>query len=96
MVVGADKPLEEPRNCPSADTKSPDESPCRYSRGNTSSTRGVLRAHGGKIAEEPSMLAVAVIDVGLDAADGPLRTVAAATRMSAAGMLHLDAEISFV
>ena len=42
----------EPRNCPSAGTKSPVESPCRYSSGSTSVIFGVLRHHGGRIAEE--------------------------------------------
>src|SRR6185295_2827425 len=53
VIVEADSPLALPRNCPSAGTKSPDESPCRYSSGNTSPIVGVLRAHGGKIDDEP-------------------------------------------
>ena len=40
-----------PRNWPSAGTKSPEDKPCRYSSGSTSLICGVLRAHGGKIAE---------------------------------------------
>ena len=52
MIVDDDRPLVEPRNCPSAGTKSPDESPCRYSSGSTASICGVLRAHGGRIADE--------------------------------------------
>src|SRR4029079_11542881 len=53
LIVEADSPFAPPRNCPSAGTKSPDESPCRYSSGNTSPIVGVLRAHGGKIDDEP-------------------------------------------
>jgi hypothetical protein len=41
-----------PRNCSSAGPKSEEERPCRYSSGNTSATRGDLRAHAGRIAEE--------------------------------------------
>src|SRR6476659_179002 len=50
--MDAVSPLALPRNCPSAGTKAPDESPCRYSSGNTSPIFGVLRAHGGKIDDE--------------------------------------------
>ena len=52
MITGPDSPAAEPRNWPSAGTKSPLDRPCRYSSGSTSVTFGVLRAHGGKIAEE--------------------------------------------
>src|SRR6516225_4186047 len=51
VTVEADSPACEPRNWASAATKSPDDSPCRYSSGSTSLICGVLRAHGGKIAE---------------------------------------------
>ena len=51
MITGADRPAPLPRNWASAGTKSPVESPCRYSSGSTSVTCGVLRAHAGKIAE---------------------------------------------
>ena len=51
MITGPDRPAEEPRNWPSAGTKSPDDRPCRYSSGSTSVIFGVFRAHGGKIAE---------------------------------------------
>jgi hypothetical protein len=43
VTVEADGPLVLPRNCLSAGTKSPDDNPCKYSSGNTSSMRGVLR-----------------------------------------------------
>ena len=52
VITGADSPAADPRNCPSAGTKSLDDRPCRYSSGSTSVTFGVLRAHGGKIAEQ--------------------------------------------
>jgi hypothetical protein len=52
VTVEDDSPALLPRNCPSAGTKSPDDRPCRYSSGSTSLTWGVLRAHGGRIAEE--------------------------------------------
>ena len=51
VIVDDDRPLALPRNCPSAGTKSPLDSPCRYSSGSTSPIFGVLRAHGGRIAE---------------------------------------------
>ena len=51
MITGPDSPAADPRNWPRAGTKSPDDRPCRYSSGSTSVTFGVLRAHGGKIAE---------------------------------------------
>jgi hypothetical protein len=52
VTVDDDSPALLPRNCPSAGTKSPLDRPCRYSSGSTSLTCGVLRAHGGRIAEE--------------------------------------------
>jgi hypothetical protein len=52
VIVGADSPAPEPRNCSNAGPKSLDERPCRYSSGSTSATRGDLRAHAGRIAEE--------------------------------------------
>src|SRR5258708_12880912 len=52
VITEDDRPADEPRNWPSAGTKSPDDRPCRYSSGSTSASCGVLRAHGGKIAEE--------------------------------------------
>ncbi len=50
MIVLADNPAES-RNCSNAGAKSLLDSPCRYSNGNTSATRGDLRAHAGRIAE---------------------------------------------
>lgn len=41
VITGADSPAVEPRNCPSADTKSSVESPCRYSSGSTSVIFGI-------------------------------------------------------
>ena len=52
VIVEADSPFALPRNCPRAGTKSPDESPCRYSSGSTPPIFGVLRAHGGKIDDK--------------------------------------------
>jgi hypothetical protein len=52
VITAADSPAGEPRNWASAGTKSPLDSPCRYSNGSTSVIFGVLRHHGGKIAEE--------------------------------------------
>ncbi len=52
VTVEDDSPVPVPRNWLSAGTKSPEDSPCRYSSGSTSVTCGVLRAHGGKTAEE--------------------------------------------
>jgi hypothetical protein len=52
VITAAGSPAGEPRNWPGAGTKSPLDSPCRYSSGSTSVIFGVLRAHGGTIAEE--------------------------------------------
>jgi hypothetical protein len=52
VITAGDRPAELPKNWPSAGTKSPDESPCRYSSGSTSVIFGVRRHHGGRIAEE--------------------------------------------
>jgi hypothetical protein len=52
VITAAGSPADEPRNWPSAGTKSPVDRPCRYSSGSTSVIFGVFRAHGGKIAEE--------------------------------------------
>jgi hypothetical protein len=51
VITEEDRPAPVPRNWPSAGAKSPEDSPCRYSSGSTSLTCGVLRAHGGRIAE---------------------------------------------
>ena len=42
-------PADEPKNCSSAGTKSPVDMPCRYIKGSTSATFGLLRHHGGMI-----------------------------------------------
>jgi len=52
VIVAADRPASEPRNCANAGPKSLLDRPCRYSNGNTSATRGDLRDHAGKIAEQ--------------------------------------------
>src|SRR5258708_32181882 len=52
VITEDDRPAPEPGNWPSAGTKSPEDRPCRYSSGSTPASCGVLRAHGGKIAEE--------------------------------------------
>jgi hypothetical protein len=52
VIIDPDSPTELPRNCPSAGTKSPLDSPCRYTNGRTSAIFGVLRHHGGRIADE--------------------------------------------
>ena len=52
VIVAADSPASEPRNCSNAGPKSLLDRPCRYSSGNTSATRGDFRDHAGKIAEE--------------------------------------------
>jgi hypothetical protein len=50
-MTGADNPAPEPKNASSAGTKSPVDSPCRYSSGSTSATLGLLRHHGGSSTE---------------------------------------------
>ena len=48
VIVAADSPASEPRNCSNAGAKSELDRPCRYSSGNTSATRGDFRDHAGK------------------------------------------------
>jgi len=50
VIVAADRPAAEPRNCSNAGPKSEQDRPCRYSSGSTSATRGDFRAHAGRIA----------------------------------------------
>src|SRR5260370_21312791 len=52
VITAGDRPFAEPGNWPSAGTKSPEDTPCRYSSGSTSAIFGGLRAHGGTIAHE--------------------------------------------
>jgi hypothetical protein len=52
VIVAADRPAEEPRNCSNAGPKSELDKPCRYSSGSTSATCGDFLAHAGRIAEE--------------------------------------------
>ncbi len=51
-MVAAESPAAEPRNCSNAGTKSPVDSPCRYSSGSTSATCGDFLAHAGRIVLE--------------------------------------------
>jgi hypothetical protein len=51
VITDADRPAAEPKNSSNAGTKSPDDSPCRYSSGSTSATFGLFRHHGGKITD---------------------------------------------
>ena len=50
-MTDADRPAAEPKNSPSAGAKSPLDIPCRYISGSTSATLGLLRHHGGTMAE---------------------------------------------
>jgi len=52
VIVDADNPAPEPRNCSRAGPKSLVDRPCRYSSGNTSDTWVDLRAQAGRIADE--------------------------------------------
>ena len=52
VIVAADRPWLVPRNCVNAGPKSELDRPCRYCTGSTSATRGDLRAHAGRIAQE--------------------------------------------
>ena len=52
VIVAADRPAPLPKNCVNAGPKSEVDSPCRYSSGNTSATRGDLRDYAGRMAEE--------------------------------------------
>jgi hypothetical protein len=65
VIVEADSPFVLPRNCPRAGTKSPDESPCRYSSGSTSPIFGVLRAHDRR-AEPLSLTGIRVDPLVVD------------------------------
>jgi hypothetical protein len=50
-ITELDSPAAEPKNSSSAGTKSPEDIPCRYINGSTSATLGLLRHHGGTIAD---------------------------------------------
>jgi hypothetical protein len=52
VIVAADRPAADPRNCSNAGPKSLLDRPCRYSSGSTSATCGDFRAHAGRIAEQ--------------------------------------------
>ena len=78
VIVQDDNPFAEPRNCPNAGTKSPDESPCRYNSGNTSPIFGVLRAHGGRIAEENRCRSPVAGSVRLSLTRGAVTSIAPA------------------
>jgi hypothetical protein len=52
VIVDADNPAPEPRNCSRAGVKSLLDNPCRYNSGDTSDICGDLRAQAGRIAEE--------------------------------------------
>ena len=51
VIVEADRPAPEPRNCSSAGPESLLDRPCKYNNGSTSATCGDFRAQAGKIAE---------------------------------------------
>jgi len=50
-MTEAESPAPEPKNSLSAGVKSPVDIPCRYISGSTSATLGLLRHHGGTMAE---------------------------------------------
>jgi hypothetical protein len=58
VIDADDRPAPEPRNCSSAGPKSPADSPCRYSSGNTSLICGDRRHHAGRIADEKRLLSL--------------------------------------
>ena len=78
MITAADRPADEPRNWPRAGTKSPLDRPCRYSSGSTSVIFGVLRAHGGKIAEENRCRSPVAASVRLSLTRGTVTSTAPA------------------
>ena len=45
MIVAADRPAADPRNCSNAGPKSVLDRPCNYNSGSTSASCGDLRAH---------------------------------------------------
>jgi hypothetical protein len=79
VIAEADRPAGEPRNCSSAGTKSLDDSPCRYSSGSTSVIFGLLRHHGGKIAEQNRVLPPVAGSVRLSFTRGAVTSIAPAT-----------------
>ncbi len=78
MITAADSPAEEPRNWPRAGTKSPDDRPCRYSSGSTPVIFGVLRAHGGTIAEQNRLRSPLTGPVRLSLTRGTVTSIAPA------------------
>src|SRR5581483_5338645 len=51
VITDGDKPAALPKNSVRAGAKSPVDRPCRYNSGRTSLTLGLLRHHGGTIAD---------------------------------------------
>ena len=49
VITDADSPAAAPKKPSSAGMKSPELIPCRYSKGSTSATFGLLRHHGGRM-----------------------------------------------
>jgi hypothetical protein len=58
VIIAADSPAAEPRNCPSAGTKSPLDRPYSYSSGGTSVIFGHLRPRWQDGRGEPLQLPV--------------------------------------
>jgi hypothetical protein len=86
MITGADSPAADPRNWPSAGTKSPDDNPGKYSSGSTSVTFGVLRAHGGRIADENRIRCPACGSVRLSFTRGAVTSTAPALVITSRGL----------
>ena len=62
VIVAADKPAADPRNCSNAGPKSLLDRPCKYNSRSTSATCGDFRAHAG-LFEERQELGVSVARV---------------------------------
>src|SRR3954470_624180 len=49
VIADGDNPADVPKNPSNAGVKSPDDMPCKYINGSTSTTFGDVRHHGGTI-----------------------------------------------
>jgi len=76
VMLAADRPAPEPRNCSNAGAKSSEDSPCRYSSGSTSVILGDLRHHGAKIAEENRLRSPVASSVRLSLTRGATTSIA--------------------
>jgi len=82
VITEDDSPADEPRNCPSAGPKSPEDNPCKYSNGNTSLIFGVFRPRRqNRRAEPPALTGVGIDPAVVDPRNGHLHRAGASQHL---------------